>query len=506
MTLFNAARRLIRPAVRHVAKGAQSTIAHDTRRAARRATQSKLFRKAGQTRRAVVAASVAGVAGAGYVSHKANQMIKASNDLELGLMGHLKHVNSGLNAAHKFDSMSGGNAHKVAFVKGYGRGVAKGLNQLRKTPVSHLMRGITPTHMAVGAGVIGTGYVAHKVAKGVQSKARKIKPLFGSSIKASNELTPRQKADLCLSHGVESLELGLFGESKNKTSGIPGHLFRPVLTGATGSVMTIRHNQGLAEGMKKNSRGIKKLAHYGAAAVGSLAGVAPGIGGVAALHQIRKNNAKGMYGAPRVAGTPKIAASHDLELSAGAIIKHASNGLKHRSVKDYLKMRFAKAIPAAHKAAARIKHVVGREASSIANHGLVVGAVGGVGLHLKTRRKTDTPAESKHRANSSMGAGLGIGYGASMLNHARKAHNFAKAAPHHPMAAMAVGHRNIGAALGVGIGGVGIAHARNAFRKNAASRVQKSAELATSHELTPRQKADLCLGFDRETIEAMLSQ
>lgn len=422
MTLFNAARRLIRPAVRHVAKGAQSTLAHDTRRAARRATQSKLFRKAGQTRRAVVAASVAGVAGAGYVSHKANQMVKASN-----------------------------------------------------------------------------------------------------------ELTQRQKADLCLSHGAESLELGLFAPSKNKTAGFTRHVVQGVTSGITGNVQTIRHNQGLAEGMKKNSRGLKKLAHYGAAAIGSTNTL--GIGGVAALHQIRKNNAKGMYGAPRVAGTPKIAASHDLELSSKFGVEHfkhqferlkegATGAASHfttrmkrldKQRKLTAKTPFGNGVRRAGQFASRNKQFFGRAALG----GTAVGVVAGLALRGKHKNiAASYDLELSAGAISKTGVKVAAGLKHRGVKEYLKM-RFAKAMP----AAQRIANRGIHAAVSAGsfiadnpralpiaaVGAIGAAHAFKHFRGRAAQKVQKSTELATSHELTQRQKADLCLGFDCETIEAGLA-
>lgn len=130
-----------------------------------------------------------------------------------------------------------------------------------------------PTALAAAGGAAAGAYVANRV----------------NGVKASQD----------------DLELGLFAASKMHAEGTRKSIARAVTGGMTGEHMRNQHNKGLVHGMKANSKGIRKLGHYAAAAAGD-AGHA-GIGGVMALRQIRKNNAAGMY-------KNRIAASHDEHL------------------------------------------------------------------------------------------------------------------------------------------------------------------------------------------------
>lgn len=128
------------------------------------------------------------------------------------------------------------------------------------------------------AGVAAGGMVAHKLAKRVYGKPQ---------IKASQEL-----------------QLGLFAPSQPKKAGLGRYALHGAMAGVTGIAATRMHNKGLKNGMKANSKGIKKFIHYTAAAAGDAHG-GGGLGGILALRQIRKNNAKGMYQKPIAASQPK---------------------------------------------------------------------------------------------------------------------------------------------------------------------------------------------------------
>lgn len=79
-----------------------------------------------------------------------------------------------------------------------------------------------------------------------------------------------------------------------------------------------------------------------------------------------------------------------------AIIKHASNGLKHRSVRDYLKMRFGKAVPAAGRLAKRAGQRVANAAGDIHTH--VIG--GAIGTAAASHRKGDSKGKTAMNALS----------------------------------------------------------------------------------------------------------
>lgn len=179
-------------------------------------------------------------------------------------------------------------------------------------------------------------------------------------------------------------------------------------------------------------------------------------------------------------------------MTSSSIIKHASNGLKHRSVRDYLKMRFAKAVPAA----GRVASNVGGAAKGLASNMHVQGIAGGMAAHRSTKRKSDTEVEAQKRSGAASGgaylATVGAHMGVNALKLRSRANNIAHTATANRV--RSIGNTMGGLAVGAGV--VGAARLHQSSRKNAAQRKEVKASFDVA----------MVLSHDAESRELQLSR
>lgn len=192
------------------------------------------------------------------------------------------------------------------------------------------------------------------------------------------------------------------------------------------------------------------------------------------------------------------------------IIKHSSQGLKSRTMRDYLRMRFAKAAPAANRLASGATNIAKGVGSAIRHDPLLGGAVAGLGIHTLAKRKTDTKQEAKVRSKQSARGGLGLVAGAHLGNVARHIHNNA---PRHIKTGERVGQalkfRNGFGVAGAIAGGLGAHQVVKAFRKNASERGVKAsfdAAMVLSHDAELRLGRQPSVGNRIDDAHTTISQ
>lgn len=108
-----------------------------------------------------------------------------------------------------------------------------------------------------------------------------------------------------------------------------------------------------------------------------------------------------------------------LSLAATAMIPHASNSLKRRSVSDYVNMRFKKAIPAAKRIAGRTGRAITSPLGSKLGAAAGTVAIGHVARKVSKRHGDDKEDGQVKQVTGTLGGYAGI-RGGQALVHARK--------------------------------------------------------------------------------------
>lgn len=185
-------------------------------------------------------------------------------------------------------------------------------------------------------------------------------------------------------------------------------------------------------------------------------------------------------------------------MTSSSLIKHASHGLKSRTMRDYLRMRFAKAAPAAGRVALDVGSATKAAAKNFHVQAIASGAALG---HLAKRANPEDSKEmKKHRSNTALGAGYSGVIGARTAKFGSEIRSKANAMAGTKMPPTAAGmkyaknlHRFGGKVVIAG----GLLGANAAYKAHRAFTMKEKQKLAASFDASMVLSHDAELRLDR---------